>query len=111
MKLPLGVLERNGRLLEQIERIAEARYRVGQGNQQDVLKSQLEQTKLLREIAHHHQLTGTAQAQLRKLLNRPAGSPDVTTEQMVETPLHYTSDELLARVRNENPEVAYLFTV
>ena len=70
------------------------------------MKSQLEQTKLLREIAHHHQLMGTAQAQLRKLLNRPAGSPDVTTEQMVETPLRYTSEELLARVRNDNPEVA-----
>src|SRR5215468_6039000 len=35
----LGVLERNDRLLEQIEKIADARYRVGQGNQQDVLKA------------------------------------------------------------------------
>lgn len=102
----LGVLERNGRLLEQIERIAEARYRVGQGNQQDVLKAQLERTKLLREIAQNHQLMGSAQAQLKKLLNRPPDSPEVGTEQLVETPLRYTSEELLARVRSENPEVA-----
>jgi outer membrane protein, heavy metal efflux system len=102
----LGVLESNGRLLEQIERIADARYRVGQGSQQDVLKAQLERTKLLREIAHHHQLMGTAQAQLRKLLNRPPDSPETQVEQLVETPLRYTSDELLAKARSENPQVS-----
>jgi outer membrane protein TolC len=101
----LEVLDRNGKLLEQIERIADARYRVGQGSQQDVLKAQLEQTKLLREIAHHHELMDTQQAQFRKLLNRPTGAPDISTEPLVETPLRYTSDELLEKVRTENPEV------
>ena len=101
----LEVLDRNGKLLEQIERIADARYRVGEGSQQDVLKAQLERTKLLREVAHHHELMETQQAQLRKLLNRLPGSPDISTEQLVETPLRYTSEELLAKVRTENPEV------
>src|SRR5579864_7239358 len=62
----LEVLERNGRLLEQIERIVEARYRVGQGSQQDVLRAQLERTKLLRAVAHHHGLMDKQQALLRK---------------------------------------------
>jgi len=101
----LEVLDRNSQLLEQIERIADARYRVGQGSQQDVLKSQLERTKLLREIAQYHELMDTQQALLRKLLNRPPDTPGVSTEQLVETPLRYTSDELLAKVRTENPEV------
>jgi cobalt-zinc-cadmium efflux system outer membrane protein len=101
----LEVLDRNGRLLEQIERIADARYRVGEGSQQDVLKAQLERTKLLREVAHHHQLMDTQQALLRKLLNRPPDAAGITTEQLVETPLSATSDELLAKVRIENPEV------
>ncbi|HYL34778.1 MAG TPA: TolC family protein [Bryobacteraceae bacterium] len=101
----LEVLDRNSRLLEQIERIADARYRVGQGSQQDVLRAQLERTKLLREVAHHHGLMDTQQALLRKLLNRPPGSPEISTEQLVETPLRYTSNELLAKVRAESPEV------
>src|ERR1700732_943780 len=101
----LEVLDRNGKLLEQIEKIADARYRVGEGSQQDVLKAQLERTKLLREVAHHHELMDTQQAQLIKLLNRPLGSPEISTEQFVETPLRYSSDELLAKVRTENPEV------
>lgn len=101
----LEVLQRNGNLLEQIERIAEARYRVGQGNQQDVLKAQLERTKLLRDIAQNRQLMDSQQAQLRKLVNRPPDSATVSTEPLVESPLRYTSDELLAKVRTENPEV------
>ncbi|PYT15930.1 MAG: TolC family protein [Acidobacteria bacterium] len=102
----LEVLERNGKLLEQIEKIADARYRVGQGSQQDVLKAQLERTKLLREVAHHHKLMGTQQALLMKLLNRPSGSPEITTEPLVETPLRYTSDQLLTKVRGTNPDIA-----
>jgi outer membrane protein, heavy metal efflux system len=102
----LEVLDRNGTLLEQVEKIADARYRVGEGSQQDILKSQLERTKLLREVAHHHELMNSQQALLRKLLNRPPGSPDISTEPLVETPLVDTSDELLAKVRTENPEVA-----
>ena len=102
----LEVLDRNGKLLEQIEKIADARYRVGQGSQQDVLKAQLERTKLLREVAHHHELMGTQQALLMKLLNRPPGSPEITTEPLVETPLRYTSDQLLEKVRGTNPDIA-----
>ncbi len=102
----LEVLDRNGKLLEQIEKIADGRYRVGEGSQQDVLKAQLERTKLLREVAHHHELMDTQQAQLIKLLNRPPGSPELLTEPLVETPLRYTSNELLEKVRTENPEVA-----
>src|SRR5581483_1761910 len=55
----LDVLERNGKLLEEIERITDARYRVGQGTQQDVLKAQLERTKLLREIADQRGVMNT----------------------------------------------------
>jgi len=102
----LGVLERNDRLLEQIEKIADARYRVGQGNQQDVLKAQLERTKLQREFVHHHDIMETQQALLRKLLNRAANSPDVTAQALVETPLSLSIDDLLARVRTQNPDVA-----
>src|ERR1700686_421038 len=102
----LEVLDRNGKLLEQIEKIADARYRVGEGSQQDVLKAQLERTKLLREVAHHHELMETQQAHLRKLLNRPPGSSELSTEPLVETPLRYTSNELLEKVRTENPDVA-----
>ena len=102
----LGVLDRNGKLLEQIEKIADARYRVGQGTQQEVLKAQIEQTKLLREVLSRREVIETQQALLRKLLNRPPASMVITAEPLIETPLSYSVDELLAKVRSENPEVA-----
>jgi cobalt-zinc-cadmium efflux system outer membrane protein len=101
----LGVLERDERLLEQIEKVAEARYRVGQGTQQDVLKAQLQRTKILRELAHHHELMESQQAQLKKILNRPPDSVDISVDDLTETPLGYTSEELLAKVRTQNPDV------
>lgn len=102
----LAILRRDENVLDQIEKIAEARYEVGQGNQQEVLKAQLQRTKLLREISIHHQHMDTLEARLKQLLNRPPDSPDVTTEQLKQTLLPYTSDELLSRVRTENPDVA-----
>ena len=102
----LAVLDRDSRLLEQIENIADARYRVGQGIQQDILKAQLERTKLLREVANQRQLLGSARAQLTKLLNRPADSPDLSADRLVETPLRYTAEELMAKARTQNPAIA-----
>jgi outer membrane protein TolC len=104
----LEVLERNGKLVEELERITDARYRVGQGTQQDVLKAQLERTRLLREITDQHGSMSTQQALIRKLLNHAPGSPDITAEPLVETPLRYNADELLAKVRETNPNVSGL---
>jgi outer membrane protein, heavy metal efflux system len=101
----LEILARDGKLLDQVAKIAEARYRVGQGNQQDVLKAQLEQTKILRDTATHQQRYGILQAQMKQLLNRPANQPDIVPEPLADTLLAYTLDELLDRVRAENPEV------
>jgi outer membrane protein, heavy metal efflux system len=101
----LGILERDGKLIEQIEKIAEARYRVGQGNQQDVLKAQLQQTKILQELEIHHQEMASLEARLKQILNRSPDSAEITTEEMTETSLPYTSDELLGLVRTQNPDV------
>jgi outer membrane protein TolC len=101
----LQIVERDSKLLQQVAKIAEARYRVGQGNQQDMLKAQLEQTKLLRVTEMHHQEHYSLQAQLKHLLNRSSNQPDVIPETLAETPLNYTVNELLEKVRAENPEV------
>lgn len=102
----LGVLERDRNLLEQIEKVAETRYQVGQGNQQDVLKAQLQQTKVIQEVEIQKQERESLEAQLKQILNRAPNSPDITAEAMTETPFPYTSDELLNMVRSQNPDLA-----
>lgn len=101
----LSILARDKKLLAQVEKIAEAEYRVGKGNQQDVLKAQLEQTKLLRDTTQYRQQMESLEAQLKQLLNRPQDSPEITTEKLTETTLPYSSNDLLAAVRTGNPEV------
>lgn len=61
----LSVLERNDQVLKDVEQIVESRYRVGQGNQQEVLKAQLQSTKILQEITMHHREVGQLEAQLK----------------------------------------------
>jgi cobalt-zinc-cadmium efflux system outer membrane protein len=101
----LRILESDGELLGQAEKAADARYRSGMGNQQDLLRAQLEQTKLLREITMHHLEVAKVQAQLKGLLNRFQSSPDIEPVDLSETALPYTYDELLAATKAQNPEI------
>lgn len=102
----LGILESDGVLLKQVEKAAEARYETGMGNQQDVIQAQLQQTKLLGEIANHHLEQGKLEAELKQLLNRSQDSPDIEPAPLSETSLAQTYDELLAATKAQNPRIA-----
>src|SRR5258708_1172347 len=101
----LPVLERNDQILSQIQQVAESHYRVGQGNQQDVLKAQLQHTKILQDIAMHHQQEEQLEAQVKQVLSRAQSSPDVITEPLFQTVLTHSDAELLERVQDQNPDV------
>jgi outer membrane protein, heavy metal efflux system len=101
----LGILRKNEAVLDQLIQDATAHYQVGQGMQQDVLQAQVNRTKIVKEITMHHQMMGQTQAHLKGLLSRDQGSPDIVTEDLIETPLTRTSDELLAVVRQNNPQI------
>lgn len=101
----LGILERNDQLLNQIQQVVESRYRVGQGNQQDVLRAQLQHTKILEDIATNRQEEGQLEAELKQVLNRPQTSPDLVAEPLSPTFLLYSDVQLLQLAREKNPEV------
>jgi outer membrane protein, heavy metal efflux system len=101
----LGILQQNETILDQLIHDATVHYQVGQGMQQDVLQAQVDRTRIVREITMHHEQMGQVQARLKGLLNRDQGSPDIVTEDLIENPLKSTSDELLAAVRQNNPQI------
>jgi outer membrane protein TolC len=101
----LGVLEKSDQLLNQVEQATEARYRVGQGNQQDVLKAQLQHTKILQEIAHHHQEEGALEAQIKQLLGRLQGSPDIVADTLSARSLSFSAPALFEKASEHNPDV------
>lgn len=101
----LAVIERNDLLLREVEQAVESRYRVGQGNQHEVLKAQLQHMKIRQEITMHHREVGQLQAQLKALLNRPQDSPDIMTEPLAPRALTHGAADLSALARQQNPNI------
>lgn len=101
----LPILEASKAELDQLIKDAALHYEVGQGMQQDVLHAQIERTKLVREVAIHHERVAEFQAHLKGLLHRDQASLDIVTEPLRETPLSMSDTELLEVIRTRNPQV------
>jgi cobalt-zinc-cadmium efflux system outer membrane protein len=101
----LAVLEKDDQLLKDVQQIVESRYRVGQGNQQEVLRAQLQHTKILQEITMHHRELGQLEAPLKQLLNRPQDSPDIQTQPPGLREIRYSASELLNLAKEQNPDI------
>lgn len=75
----IETVSKNKDLLEKFTRIAEASYAVGKGMQQDVLKAQVEVSKLIDQLTVLEQRQQTVEARLNSLLFRepetPVGKP------------------------------------
>jgi outer membrane protein TolC len=86
----IDTVNKNKVLLEKFAKIAEARYSVGKGIQQDVLKAQVEISKLVDQLTVLEQRRQTAVAKINSLLYRdtewPIGKPeDVKLEPVTQT--------------------------
>ena len=101
----LGILRQNEAVLDQLIQDATAHYQVGQGMQQDVLQAQVNEPRSCERSPCTISRWGRSQAHLKGLLHRDQGSPDIVTEELTETPLKRTSAELLAMVRQNNPQI------
>ncbi len=102
----LSILGRNDAVLKPLIETGLSRYSLGQGSQADVLKAQIEHTKILREVTMHHQEMGQLQASLKQLVHRSQTAPDIIPEPLSLTPLQCTAEELQALVTAHNPSVA-----
>lgn len=69
-----AITEENIALLRQLTEIAESKYRVGSGLQQDVIRAQVGLTSLLEEALSRRAAVATAEARVSELLDLP---PDV----------------------------------
>jgi len=76
-QMATGVVERNMKLVDDIIRLTEVRYETGEGLQQDVLKAQVNRSKLMEQLLSLQQQKAVIEAELNRLLNRPAGKFEV----------------------------------
>ena len=101
------VFQHHDQVLGEMQQIAESRYRVGQGNQQEVLKAQLQHTKILQEITMSRRDEGQLQARLKQLLGRPQDSADIAAEPLTERTVPYSSTQLFQLAQEQNPDVHF----
>jgi outer membrane protein TolC len=90
----LGVVTKTKTLLEQFIKIAEARYSVGKGIQQDVLKAQVEFSKLIEQQTMLEQRKQIAEARLNSLLYREPELPVRTPEELKPRDFPYSLGQL-----------------
>jgi cobalt-zinc-cadmium efflux system outer membrane protein len=102
----LSILDRNQDELKQIQQIAEARYRVGQGLQQDVIKAQLQTTEILKEHAMHHLEEDQQQLELKRLLGRDPDSRNIEIGDIEMTRLELDSSQLAQLTGRGSPDLA-----
>ncbi len=99
----LEVVEKNREVLREFVKIAETKYGVGKGIQQDVLKAQVELSKLLDEQIRLEQSHQAAGARLNAILNRPPQTPLARTEEVLKDEVQVDLKEIQARALENRP--------
>jgi outer membrane protein TolC len=99
------VLQRNTDLLGQFSKIAEARYQIGLGIQQDVLRAQTEVSMLEQRRLELEREREVLIAQINALLNRPPESPLGVPLDYARAELSVSLNELYAAVESHSPRV------
>ncbi|MDQ6968957.1 MAG: TolC family protein [Mariprofundus sp.] len=98
----LETIERNKVLLRQFIRIAETKYKVGKGLQQDVLLAQLEVSKLLDVGISLKAARKKEEARLNALMNRPASAAIKLPQKVNETIRALAQESVLAEQAMES---------
>ena len=101
----LSILGRNDAVLKLTIETGLSRYSLGQGSQAEVLRAQMEHTKILREVTLHHEEMGQLQASLKQLLHRLQTSPNIVAEPLSLTSLHRSAEEMQNLVVAQSPAV------
>ena len=102
----LEIVNRNQHLLRQFVTVAQTKYKVGEGLQQDVLLAQLELSKLLDQSIALQGSRREGEAQLNALLNRPAENAIALPPQADETlPPVMAEAQLLKRSLEIRPQL------
>jgi len=97
------VIQRNKEILETFAKIAESRYSVGEGIQQDVIKAHVEVSKMLDELIMLGQRKRALEAKLNTLLNRSTETQVGKPEEVIFRPLPLTSEDLQKLAVEMNP--------
>ncbi len=99
----IEITRKNQNLLESLARIAEVRYQVGEGIQQDVLRAQVELSRIRQRLTLLEQQRDTARARINSLLNRAPEAPLPAPAPFEAAELGYELEALYQMARENDP--------
>ena len=90
-------------LLEKFEEIAEAKYSVGEGIQQDVLKAQVEVSRLIEQLHLLNEQKGIVEAKIRSILNLQPDTPIGSPEEVKKSPFKLSIEDVYKLTEDNAP--------
>jgi cobalt-zinc-cadmium efflux system outer membrane protein len=99
----IEIAEHNKDLLGDFVRLTQAKYAVGQGLQQDVLRAQVAQSRILDDLLMLHQQRIAAQARLNALLNCPPTNPLGPATTLTRHPVTLSEEALQQTALTQRP--------
>lgn len=96
-------VQKNQVLMGQFVQVAETKYATGSGLQQDVLRAQVELSKLEDDLIMWQQKRIAAEARLNALLNRPVKTPFERTRQELSLPIDILSMPTPGELEQKRP--------
>jgi outer membrane protein TolC len=99
----IGVTEKNREILKLLNKIAETKYSLGEGIQLDLLKSQVDLSKMLGELITLNQTKRSLKSRLNTLLQRPPFAPLGEPEEMALVKISSEPEELLKEAEEKRP--------
>ncbi len=104
----ISINEENSNLLKRFVKIAEVKYATGKATQQDVLKAQVELSKIINELISLEQLKETAVARINTLLNLHPDTPLGTPEEVDIEELSVSLKDLYKKAKEVSPDLSIL---
>jgi outer membrane protein TolC len=99
----MEVTRRNKSIIEELVRITQTRYALGQGIQEDVIRNQVEISKMVDDLIMLDQQKRALAAKLNYLLNRPRNSPVEPPEDIRFRPAAISIEDLQQQALESNP--------
>lgn len=100
----LKITDKNIGIMDDVVALAETRYSVGQGAQQDVLRAQVERSKMLDMKINQEQQRKSLVAALNTLLARAADTPVAVAAEPVATPVTLSAGDLQRLAEENRPQ-------
>ncbi|MBI4369073.1 MAG: TolC family protein [Elusimicrobia bacterium] len=101
----IGIFKESVEAMRRFARIAESKYSVGKASQSDVLRAQVELSKMLNMLVTLDQDRETLQARLNAILDRDPEEPVVPTEEPPLAPFDHTFADLERMALENRPEI------